>query len=191
MLVLISGVTGTGKTVFVDELVARYAWRQVPTVTTRPSRSGETHKRSISPDHFAAMEASGQLFCRDEFYGHLYASPHRAIFDATRSDQEKWIKDRPVSALGAFAGIDYRHIIVLPNSEEQLIAQLLQAGRAERLPAALVDYHKNYCPFYAQVHPHGTTERRIVIINYVGQSALGAAILNDWTEATKSTITES
>lgn len=48
MLVLITGVSGVGKSTIIECLVESFNWKVVPTYTTRKLRENENYKISIS-----------------------------------------------------------------------------------------------------------------------------------------------
>lgn len=123
------------------------------------------------------MEHQGDFFCVDTFYGHLYASPRRAIEAAMESHDQIWLKDRPLWKLDTFRSYFYASLIVLPESEAQLVAQIHESGRTERLESVLADYRQNYARYHTQA-PEAV--RTLVVVNRRAEVKQNATLVAEW-----------
>lgn len=86
-LLLLLGPPGVGKSSVINALVAVDArFRYVSPYVTRPLRSSEADKISVSDEQMNALIASGQLLLVNELYGIRYGTPKRPIFDAFDCD---------------------------------------------------------------------------------------------------------
>jgi guanylate kinase len=87
LLFVLSGPSGTGKTLLADRLLDRHGGpggrlERSLSATTRPRRTGEKDGRDyhfVSQARFAELESGGELLEIAELYGHRYGTPRAAV----------------------------------------------------------------------------------------------------------------
>jgi len=159
MLVVLYGPSGAGKTTLMLILAEKFEAYLIPTVMTRPMRPGENDKVVVTPEEFLRQENVGSFLHVNDLFGFKYGTPKEAIEKAVSSD-DLWLFDFPYGNRGVFANIPHVPIVVVPEGPEQLAQQLRDSGRAERIEAALADYHNVYAPLLKQ-----TSGDTAVVIN--------------------------
>jgi guanylate kinase len=81
-LLLLTGPSGSGKSTLILRLQKRDPrFRYVKPYTTRPLRSGESDKLSVSNRELAQLWEEGELLVINELYGVKYGTPKRPISD--------------------------------------------------------------------------------------------------------------
>lgn len=112
MLLALVGVTGVGKSFFVNEISTKLNFKKVNTIRTRPVRSGENPKYFMSEEELDSMYDNGKIAYKfkvfDGEYGYLkdeiYSSDNY-IFEMHYTTIYDWKKVRP----------DIKTIYILPN----------------------------------------------------------------------------
>jgi len=114
----------------------------VQTYTTRPARENDD-KMSITPDQFARMALNDEFFTVKQLFGEMYGEDRRAMLDATSGkSSDRWCLDLAIGELPKFQVHQTLKYILLPESLDQLVAQLESAGRKERVDGAREDLEK-------------------------------------------------
>ena len=86
VFVILLGVSGVGKSSIIHAILAREnRYQYVKPYMTRPLRSGEQDKISVTGDVFKSMEASGEFIVVNEHFGFKYGTPRKTILDAFTS----------------------------------------------------------------------------------------------------------
>lgn len=176
MLILISGVSGVGKTYLTHALHQAFGWSSVQTDTTRPTRLDEVTRTTIGLKQFRENAAKQEYFCVDEFYGHLYGSPRSVIEDAM-NDANVWLKDRPLSRIHSFEGYSAGNLVILPGSESQIIERLRGAGQEDRIDQVLADYRSHYQALHGITHCPANT---LIIVNDSSSIEPHVARIGQW-----------
>lgn len=148
MLTILFGVSGVGKSSLIRELRNEFGWSSIPTYMTRSLRPGETEKISVSETDFAKMENEDLFVCVNQIFGNKYGTPRKEIEIAVHDQESYWVLDFPISKIDLLNAYKYIGFVVLPQDEDQLVNQVKNSNRAERLQFILQDY-KNY---YAKYH---------------------------------------
>lgn len=76
VLLILSGLSATGKSYLTDKLVKEMDFTYVPSVTTRPPRPGEQNgidKIFCSQEEFNIWQLEQRLICEKEMFGNWYA----------------------------------------------------------------------------------------------------------------------
>lgn len=178
MLVLLSGVTGVGKTTIIKELVVKHGWNSIVTYMTRLQRVGENDKVSLCQNEFDKKNNSGDFFCVDKLFGNYYAVLKSSIDIASSDYEDVWVIDRPISLVHTYKSIIHIHIILLPEYEQQLVNQIAKCGRTSRLDETIVDFRKNYEPYYKK----NTAHNILVVTNYENMHNKTAELIYTFTK---------
>jgi len=83
-ILVITGLSGAGKTTVADLLLQGDLFERVITTTTRDPRPGEVngeHYHFVTPETFAQMECSGEFLESADVYGQHYGSSLAAVRD--------------------------------------------------------------------------------------------------------------
>jgi guanylate kinase len=124
-------------------LRSRYGWRIVPTYTTRPAREDDDEKISVSADEFFRLAADERFFSVKRLFGNYYGEARDAVVEAvSQSSVDEWCLDLAISEVERYQGLPTTKIIVLPQTQSQLLEQLAESGRAERLSGAVADLER-------------------------------------------------
>lgn len=76
MIVILSGITGAGKSYLKKHIINKLNFRNIVIVTTRAKRIGEIDgidKHFVTEEEFEMLKASGKISVPFEFLGHKYA----------------------------------------------------------------------------------------------------------------------
>ncbi|SFC45682.1 Guanylate kinase [Tropicimonas isoalkanivorans] len=120
----------------------RFGWRIVQTYTTRPARENDD-KVSVSPEVFARMALDERMFTVKHLFGEMYGEDRRSILDAISArSSDRWCLDLAVGEIAKYSAYNTLKFILLPESLDQLVAQLEAAGRKERVEGAKADLEK-------------------------------------------------
>lgn len=112
MLLALVGVTGIGKSFFVNEISSRLNFKKIHTIRTRPIRSGEDPKYFMSEEELDNMYSNGKIAYKFKVfegeYGYLkdeIFSNDNYIFEMHYTTIYDWKKVRP----------DIKTIYIMPN----------------------------------------------------------------------------
>src|SRR4051812_32368941 len=90
ILVVLAGVSGSGKSYFTSVLARERGFAIIPSVTTRAPRPGEINlfdRRFCAPRDFELLKEKQQVVCERFFFGNWYGLDTSTIDDAsTRGD---------------------------------------------------------------------------------------------------------
>ena len=152
LLLVLSGPSGTGKTILADRLLngqggSRGNLRRSVSVTTRPQRPGEEDGRDyhfVTRDRFAAMASDGELLETADNYGHCYGTPRAVVDDCLGSgvDVLLVLDAQGRQQLATTHPGDLVSVFLLPPDPDELERRLRGRGRddepaiARRLEAA-------------------------------------------------------
>lgn len=140
MLVIFFGVSCVGKSTLIQELKNNFNWLSIPTYMTRPLRTGEVEKISISPEAFSQMENNDDFICVNSFFENKYGTPKKEVEMAIGAADQYWVLDFSLSKKYLLANYQYIGFIILPKNEEQLIKQAQKSNRIDRLEYILTEY---------------------------------------------------
>ncbi|MFW9263516.1 hypothetical protein [Nostoc sp. CALU 546] len=154
MLVIFFGVSCVGKSTLIQELTSNFGWFSIPTYMTRPLRTGEVEKISVSHETFSQMERGNCFVCVNNFFGNKYGTPKREIEMAMRSKDQYWVLDFSVSKKHLLDDYNYMSFIILPRDEEQLIHQIKKSERIDRLGCILEEYRNYYVKYHQTINDY-------------------------------------
>ncbi|WP_146140886.1 hypothetical protein [Haliangium sp. UPWRP_2] len=129
------------------ELHRNHAWKMISTIMTRPLRSGEFEKTSVSEAEFQRISSENGFLCENALFGFKYGTLRTEVMLASDSRDEIWMLDFPLSRRTIFDNIPHTSLIVMPSSRDQLEWQLKHAGRTERLTEVLQEYDSHFSHF--------------------------------------------
>lgn len=176
MFVLIFGVSCVGKNALIAKLTEKFGWKYIPTFMTRPLRENEVGKISITREEFSNLEKNGFFVCVNEIHGNLYSTPVKEVGLGITDNKTTWVLDFPLSKRHLLEKYPHLGFVILPESIEQLVSQIKEAKREERLEEILVDYNNNYKDLSEHLNKYPKT---FVVINYSGkQSEIAEQIKN-------------
>ena len=112
MLLALVGVTGVGKSYFVNQISKKLNFEKVNTIRTRPVRTGENPKYFMTKEQLSQMDKNGQIAYKFEVFGGEYGylkeeifSEKNMIFEMHYTTIFDWKKVRP----------DIKTIYILPS----------------------------------------------------------------------------
>ncbi|MBR2786208.1 MAG: hypothetical protein IKD76_01715 [Clostridia bacterium] len=76
MIVILSGITGAGKSYLKKHIISKLNFKNIVIVTTRAKRTGEVEgvdKHFVTEEEFELLKNSGEISVPFEFLGHKYA----------------------------------------------------------------------------------------------------------------------
>lgn len=91
MIVILSGITGAGKSYLKKHIINKLNFKNIVIVTTRDRRINEVEgidKHFVSDEEFEKMKASGELSVCFEFLGNKYGYYTKDLTDGTNSITE-------------------------------------------------------------------------------------------------------
>ena len=144
MLVLLMGVYGVGKSTLIRKLSSHPRVRIINTYVTRNLRPNEFEKISVNKSIFEQWIKDGLFLSVNIHIGEYYGIKKDDIIKACADPNIIYIIDFPISKEIVFEDYQYKRIIILFESIEQLYKQLVGGGREERYHLALKDFEDNY-----------------------------------------------
>lgn len=112
MLLALVGVTGVGKSYYVDKISQKLNFEKVNTIRTRPVRAGENSKYFMTQEELAQMDKDGKIAYRFEVFGGEYGylkdeiiNDKNMIFEMHYTTIYDWKKVRP----------DIKTIYIMPS----------------------------------------------------------------------------
>lgn len=184
---LLLGPSGVGKSTIMDELMkldARFTY--ISPYTTRPLRSGEGNKVSVSREEMEVMESRGEFVVVNELFGGiLYGTPRAPIEEALARNifpMLDWPADRMHIMVEAFFG-KLCVIYVAPPSLSVLRERLAIDGRdadGQRFASAQSELERLQSGEYAHLVDHvvvseeGDVRRVVELIHAHYLSSLGS-----------------
>lgn len=113
MLLALVGVTGVGKSYFVNKISEKLNFEKVNTIRTRPVRPGENPKYFKSQNELEQMDKNGKIAYKFEVFGGEYGylkeeifSENNMIFEMHYTTIYDWKKVRP----------DIKTIYIMPSN---------------------------------------------------------------------------
>lgn len=115
MLLALVGVTGVGKSFFVDQISSKLNFKKVNTIRTRTARKGENPKFFMTEDELDKMYDDGKIAYKFKVFGGEYGylkeeifSSDNMIFEMHYTTIYDWKKVRP----------DIKTIYIMPTNLE-------------------------------------------------------------------------
>ena len=112
MLLALVGITGIGKSFFVEKITSNLNFKKVHTIRTRPPREGENSKYFMTDDELNKMYDEGEIAYKFSVFGGQYGylkneifSKENMIFEMHYTTIYDWKKVRP----------DIKTIYILPT----------------------------------------------------------------------------
>jgi guanylate kinase len=139
MLILILGPSGVGKTTMIQALVTRHHWNPITSYITRPARTQEPYKTSISQADYHALRRARKLFSDVDQLGFSYGILTEDIELAIRSDVPYVIDYAFSKRQRIFGNVRHIAIALVPETTEELRRRLDEAGRGDRAEQAFAD----------------------------------------------------
>lgn len=144
MLAVICGVSCVGKSTLMRTLRDQHDFKILPTYMTREIREGESEKFHLPLDEFQRMEKSSVFRYVNNVYGNFYGTPRKEAFDASNA-KDWWLIDFPIGlTANAFKDLEYKIIVIQPESNKALENQIVLAEREERITSIFKDFKENY-----------------------------------------------
>jgi guanylate kinase len=150
MLSIFYGCSCVGKTSIMEALHHRYGWQFITIFTTRASRNQEFYKLTLDSGSFERKVQSGDALFVNECYGNFYGVSKDDILIATTRIREVWMLDFSIANHEQTKNLlNTKRVVILPEDELQLTAQISEANRSERGASILQDYRQNYADLHA------------------------------------------
>lgn len=145
MLLVILGVSGVGKSYFVNEITKRYDFKKVNTIRTRKIRPNEINKDVgifMSLDEFYKLKESGDIIYDSLIFDNIYAYKKEELLSSDNYVSElyytmldDWKKFRP----------DLVSICLVPNEFSKAVLEIKKRGltkeqEEERIKDAKIQY---------------------------------------------------
>ena len=115
MLLALVGVTGVGKSYYVEQIAKKLNFKKVNTIRTRPPRQGENPQFFMTEEKLAKMQEEGKIAYKFSVFGGEYGylqeeifSEENMIFEMHYTTIYDWKKVRP----------DIKTIYILPKDLE-------------------------------------------------------------------------
>lgn len=115
MLLALVGVTGVGKSYFVDKISEKFNFKKVNTIRTRAARNGENSKYFMTEEELEKLYDDGKIAYNFRVFGGQYGylkeeifSDENMIFEMHYTTIYDWKKVRP----------DIKTIYIMPNDLE-------------------------------------------------------------------------
>ncbi|MEI6513478.1 MAG: hypothetical protein WCO51_09425 [bacterium] len=133
LFVLLLGPSATGKSTLIQELNAQATdttFEYVKPIITRPNRSNETDKISVSDSEFDTMQAQGEFIVVNGLYGVRYGTPLQGI-TSPLSRGNLPILDYPLKTVDALQRPEYDtlNLYIYPPSLEIWRGRIESSGR--------------------------------------------------------------
>lgn len=137
MIVLICGPSGSGKTTLLRQIAMMPRARiHVVTVSRKDTRNeGDIAKVEVSLKHFKRFRFPYIYYYDDSVYGFSLSQEEIDSLDYVFLDYPGEYPSCP-----ELRNIDWRGLLVLPPSRDDLMARLTRAHRAQRTASALMEY---------------------------------------------------
>ena len=136
MLVGFSGPSAVGKTTIMRCLADLHEWKFVRVATTRPIRERESEKFQVSRDNYESMQANGKFWCSNTLFGNSYGTLKLDI-EASASSDGIFMLDWPIAKIQSLQQVANLIFLIKPESEEQLVKQILASARSNRMDAII------------------------------------------------------
>lgn len=143
MLIGFCGPSAVGKTTIMRALAKTRGWKFVRVATTRPIREGELEKFQVSRDIYDSMNANGDFWYSNTFFGNSYGTLKNDI-ELSTSAEDIYMLDWPVTKIRLLSTLAHTIYLVVPETEEQLVEQVIACGRGDRLDEIISDYRLHY-----------------------------------------------
>ena len=125
------------------ELHRALGWRFVPVLTDREPRFTDPGRAHVPTETIKHMAEAGDLAILNKFMGRLYAVKESELTTALASHDYSML-DLSIQFVNKLASQRCAKIVLLPESEHQLVAQISAAGRKDDTLEIIADYRQNY-----------------------------------------------
>lgn len=136
MLLILSGVSGVGKSTVIRELTKSYEnMHFFKSATTRPMRPNEDLYVYMSPEEFSASKDKGMFFETEEVHGYMYGTQMVVLEKIVNNPQNIYIKDIDVRGNRNFRNYLKNKVkvlsIFLEAPDDVLFDRLIKRGESE------------------------------------------------------------
>lgn len=137
MLVVLLGPSGVGKSAAIERLLQDHNWTPLISFVTRPERTGDSFKVSISECSYDMLRSAGKLWSDVTQGKYRYALLRSEVEMALRSSQIFVVDFALASWRDYFAGVPHVSVYMAAETYVELESRLISAGRADRLESSL------------------------------------------------------
>lgn len=176
MLVLLLGPSGVGKTTIANLLIEKFGWQPIISWITRAERNEDLYKVSVSEKSYQMLRSHGKLWSDAYQHGANYGLLRSEVTFAIDEPSKLYVLDFALSARAKhLANIKHLAVYVSAESDACLTSRVVNAGRRERLEAA-IEARRELDIWYSEAADKEGVRR---IVNAEGRVAEVAAEINE------------
>ena len=138
MLVLISGVSGAGKTTLIRQVLKKHKdYAYLPSYTTRKKRAGEVDGNPyyfVSEEEFEKEQQKGMFLEWCEVHKGIFYGTHKKVYETYAQRYPVLITDIDVVGMQALKGqkeLDCVTVFITVENEQQLRERLIKRGEKQ------------------------------------------------------------
>lgn len=144
MLTILYGPSCVGKTTLIKHLISDYGWQSISCYITRPVRSSDIRRVSVTRKEFKKLEEENFFHCVNHHFEASYGTPKNELVDSAKSCADRFVLDFMLKNYFQLEPFEHKKIIVLPESIENLKLQIDGSDRSNRYESILKDIEENY-----------------------------------------------
>lgn len=149
-----------------------YDWQFITIFTTRDSRQKEFYKHTLDSTCFDQKAQSGEILFINECYRNFYGVSALDISLATNHVNKVWMLDFSLANQCQTQNLpNTKRIIVIPENEPQLVAQIYESNRSSREELIIDEYRRYYSNLNAGYNMTLDSLCIINMKNYLDESA--------------------
>lgn len=144
MLIVILGVSCSGKTTIMNILNHNYKWKFIEIYTTREPRIDDSKIYMHESDYKLKLYKNEIIFSND-FYGRKYGCKKSDIDKSLSNNSDIYMLDFGIENIFQLNSLkNVKKIILLPEHKKQLKEQIMSSNRCYREKEILDEYTKLY-----------------------------------------------
>jgi guanylate kinase len=157
MLIVVIGVPGVGKSTLICHLQERFGWKPVDVYTTRPPRSGDIGRVSITEEELELIVKAEGVGIRNRVCGNQYFISQKS-FEMVLTSADVFLIDVAPLLWDREKYSGCLSILLMPQCRAQLELQVKSSNSPERLNASLKEYEELSAGLATQIVSQGAIE---------------------------------